>query len=139
MAGKNISEGSIVVLESTITPGTTNGMAKQILEDESGMVAGEDFALAHAPERVMVGRLLRNISEHDRIIGGIDDISTKRAIELYSPVLTTGKVIPMMAIAAEVTKTAENTFRDLQIAAANELALYCEAMGINFYDGKGRN
>jgi UDP-N-acetyl-D-mannosaminuronic acid dehydrogenase len=82
----------------------------------------------------MVGRLLRNIREHDRCVGGIDDVSTRRAAELYSPVLTLGKVIPMTATAAEVTKTAENTFRDLQIAAANELALYCEAMGINFYD-----
>ena len=60
--------------------------------------------------------------------------STKRAAELYSAVLTLGKVIPMTATAAEVTKTAENTFRDLQIAAINELALYCEAMGINVYD-----
>ena len=82
----------------------------------------------------MVGRLIRNIREHDRIVGGIDPVSTSRAAELYSPVLTIGKVIPMTATAAEVTKTAENTFRDLQIAAANELALYCEVMGINFYD-----
>jgi len=132
--GKNLKPGMLVVLESTITPGTTNGMARGLLEKESGLVAGKDFALAHAPERVMVGRLLRNIREHDRCVGGIDDVSTKRAAELYSPVLTTGKVIPMTATAAEATKTAENTFRDLQIAAANELALYCEAMGINFYD-----
>ncbi|MCD1294908.1 nucleotide sugar dehydrogenase [Methanocella sp. CWC-04] len=134
LVGQNMSEGTLVVLESTITPGTTNGMARQILEEESGMKAGEDFALAHAPERVMVGRLLQNIREHDRCVGGIDDVSTQRAVELYSPVLTKGKIIPMTATAAEVTKTAENTFRDLQIAAANQLALYCEAMGINFYD-----
>jgi UDP-N-acetyl-D-mannosaminuronic acid dehydrogenase len=132
--GKYLTPGMLVVLESTITPGTTGGMARELLEEESGLVAGKDFALAHAPERVMVGRLLRNIREHDRCVGGIDAVSTKRATELYSPVLTTGKVIPMTATAAEVTKTAENTFRDLQIAAANELALYCEAMGINFYD-----
>jgi len=123
-----------VVLESTITPGTTAGPACVMLEEESGLVAGVDFALAHAPERVMVGRLIRNIREHDRVVGGIDPVSTARAAELYSPVLTIGKVIPMTATAAEVTKTAENTFRDLQIAAANQLALYCEAMGINFYD-----
>lgn len=134
MAGRYISPGALVVLESTVTPGTTAGMAREILELESGMRAGVDFALAHAPERVMVGRLLRNIREHDRIVGGIDDTSTRRAAELYAPVLTRGRVIPMSATAAEVTKTAENTFRDLQIAAANELALYCEAMGINFYD-----
>ncbi|MCZ7357175.1 MAG: nucleotide sugar dehydrogenase [Candidatus Methanoperedens sp.] len=134
LTGKYLTEGTLVVLESTITPGTTNGFARQILEEESGLTAGEDFALAHAPERVMVGRLLRNIREHDRIVGGIDKVSTERAIELYSPVLTTGKIIPMTATAAEATKTAENTFRDLQIAAINQLALYCEAMGINVYD-----
>lgn len=132
--GKYLRPGMLVVLESTITPGTTNGLAREILEKESGLVAGVDFALAHAPERVMVGRLLRNIREHDRIVGGIDEASTKRATELYSSVLTVGKVIPMSATAAEATKTAENTFRDLQIAAINELALYCEAMGINVYD-----
>jgi UDP-N-acetyl-D-mannosaminuronic acid dehydrogenase len=134
MAGKYIGKGALVVLESTITPGTTAGMAKTLLEEESGMIAGRDFALAHAPERVMVGRLLRNIREHDRIVGGFDTVSTLRAQELYTPVLTTGRIIPMTATAAEVTKTAENTFRDLQIAAVNELALYCEAMGINVYD-----
>ncbi|HSA38788.1 MAG TPA: nucleotide sugar dehydrogenase [Methanoregula sp.] len=132
--GRHLQPGMLVVLESTITPGTTVGMARETLERESGLVAGEDFALAHAPERVMVGRLIRNIREHDRCVGGIDEVSTKRATELYAPVLTTGKVIPMSATAAEVTKTAENTFRDLQIAAMNELALYCEAMGINVYD-----
>jgi UDP-N-acetyl-D-mannosaminuronic acid dehydrogenase len=132
--GRNLRPGMLVVLESTVTPGTTVGMARELLEQESGLKAGTDFALAHAPERVMVGRLLRNIQEHDRIVGGIDEASTRRATELYSPVLTLGKVIPMSATAAEVTKTAENTFRDLQIAAINELALYCEAMGINIYD-----
>jgi UDP-N-acetyl-D-mannosaminuronic acid dehydrogenase len=132
--GRHLTEGTLVVLESTVTPGTTAGMAREILEEESGLVAGEDFALAHAPERVMVGRLLRNIREHDRIVGGIDEVSTARAIELYRPVLTTGKIIPMTATAAEVTKTAENAFRDLQIAAANQLALHCEAMGVNVYD-----
>jgi UDP-N-acetyl-D-mannosaminuronic acid dehydrogenase len=132
--GRYLKPGMLVVLESTVTPGTTNTLAKEILEQESGLRAGTDFALAHAPERVMVGRLLRNIREHDRIVGGIDPVSTKRATELYTPVLTLGKVIPMSATAAEVTKTTENTFRDLQIAAMNELALYCEAMGINVYD-----
>ncbi|MEA2034132.1 MAG: nucleotide sugar dehydrogenase [Euryarchaeota archaeon] len=132
--GRYLTPGTLVVLESTITPGTTAGMAREILEEESGLVAGEDFGLAHAPERVMVGRLLKNIREHDRIVGGINTPSTERACELYGPVLTKGQLIPMSATAAEVTKTAENTFRDLQIAAANQLALYCEAMGINFYD-----
>ena len=94
MAGRHMSPGALVVLESTITPGTTLGMARDILELESGLKAGEDFALAHAPERVMVGRLLRNIQEHDRIVGGIDEISTRRAVELYQPVLTKGEHHP---------------------------------------------
>jgi len=132
--GRHLTPGTLVVLESTVTPGTTEGFAREILERESGIRAGVDFALAHAPERVMAGRLIKNIREHDRVVGGIDEASTKRAAELYTPVLTKGHVIPMTARAAEVTKTAENTFRDLQIAAVNELALYCEAMGINVYD-----
>ncbi len=132
--GRYLERGVLVVLESTITPGTTRGFAADILNEESGLVAGEDFALAHAPERVMVGRLIRNIQEHDRIVGGINLESTERAVELYEPILTKGKIIAMDSTAAEVTKTAENTFRDLQIAAINELALYCEAMKINVYD-----
>jgi UDP-N-acetyl-D-mannosaminuronic acid dehydrogenase len=82
----------------------------------------------------MVGRLVRNIREHDRVVGGIDPASTGRASELYRTVLSSGKIIPMTAVAAEITKTGENAFRDLQIAAANQLALYCEAMGVNFSD-----
>jgi UDP-N-acetyl-D-mannosaminuronic acid dehydrogenase len=131
--GEYLTAGTLVVLESTLTPGTTMGITCQILEEVSGLTAGTDFALAHAPERVMVGRLVRNLREHDRIVGGIDVPSTQRTIELYTPILTRGKVIPMTATVAEVEKTAENTLRDLQIAAANELALYCEAMGVNFY------
>jgi UDP-N-acetyl-D-mannosaminuronic acid dehydrogenase len=132
--GRHLSRGTLVVVESTVTPGTTGGVARRILEEASGLVAGEDFALAHAPERVMVGRLVRNIREHDRVVGGIDPASTERAAGLYRTVLTTGRVLPMTAMAAEVTKTAENALRDLQIAAANQLALYCEALGVNFYD-----
>lgn len=132
--GQHLMPGMLVVLESTITPGTTSMMAREILEDESGLKAGIDFALAHAPERVMVGRLLQNLREYDRCVGGIDDVSTSRAAELYLPILTKGRIIPMSATEAEVTKTTENTFRDLQIAAVNQLALYCEAMGINFYN-----
>jgi len=132
--GRHLTGGVLVVLESTVTPGTTGGMAREVLEDASGLEAGRDFALAHAPERVMVGRLIRNIREHDRIVGGIDPVSTRRAAELYRPVLTRGSIVTMSALAAEVTKTAENTFRDLQIAAVNQLALYCEAVGVNIYD-----
>ena len=134
--GKYMTEGVLVVIESTVTPGVTQGIARKILEEESGMRAGVDFFLAHAPERVMPGRLLKNIQEYDRVVGGIDDSSTERATELYTPILTKGEVIPVSAIAAEFSKTAENALRDLQIAAVNELAIYCEGLGIDFYDVK---
>jgi UDP-N-acetyl-D-mannosaminuronic acid dehydrogenase len=134
--GNRLQNDMLVVLESTITPGTTESLAKSILEKQSGLIAGVDFALAHAPERVMVGKLIDNIQTHDRIVGGINNYSTEYATNLYSKVLVKGKVIPMTAKAAETTKTAENTIRDLQIAASNQLALYCESMGINFYDVK---
>jgi UDP-N-acetyl-D-mannosaminuronic acid dehydrogenase len=132
--GRYLAPGTLVVVESTVTPGTTDGAARRILEEASGLTAGRDFPLAHAPERVMPGRLVRNIREHDRVVGGIDPASTERAAELYRTVLTKGKILPMTAAAAEVEKTAENALRDLQIAVANQLALYCEALGVNFYD-----
>lgn len=132
--GRNLRRGMLVVLESTITPGTTKGMAAGILHDESGLAPGKDFALAHAPEKAMAGRLIQTIQEHDRIVGGINRESTERAVELYEPVLTTGKIIAMDSNAAEVTKVAGDMFRDLQIVAANQLALYCEAMRVNVYD-----
>jgi UDP-N-acetyl-D-mannosaminuronic acid dehydrogenase len=132
--GRYLTSGTLVVIESTVTPGTTGGVVREILERESGLVAGKDFALAHAPERVMPGRLIKNMRELDRVVGGIDEVSTRRAIELYTPIITTGKIIVTNALTAEVTKTAENTFRDLQIAAVNELALYCEAIGVNVYE-----
>jgi UDP-N-acetyl-D-mannosaminuronic acid dehydrogenase len=131
-----ISPGTLVVVESTITPGLTAGKVREILENESGLRAGEDFALAHAPERLMPGKLIRNIRELDRVVGGIDEASTERACELYTPIMTKGNIIRMSATAAELTKTAENAFRDLQIAAANEMAIYCETLGVNFYQIK---
>jgi UDP-N-acetyl-D-mannosaminuronic acid dehydrogenase len=134
--GKSISPGALVVLESTITPGMTVGKVKKMLENESGLTAGIDFALAHAPERLMPGKLMRNIQELDRVVGGINDASTERACELYRPIMTKGRILQMKATAAELTKTAENAFRDLQIAAANEVAIYCETLGVNFYEIK---
>ena len=116
--------GTLVVIESTVPPGTTKAM-KSLLKD---------FMVAHAPERVTPGRLLRNLTEHDRVIGGVDEWDTQRAIELYTPVV--GKIIPMSSTAAEVTKTAENAFRDLQIAAVNQLAMYCEDLGVSVWDVK---
>ena len=69
-AGRYLTRGTLVVLESTITPGTTCGWAREVLEEESGLLAGRDFALAHAPERVLLVWLIQNIPEHALFVGG---------------------------------------------------------------------
>ena len=131
--GRRLKRNTLVVIESTIAPLTTNNLARKILEKESGLIAGRDFYLAHCPERLMVGRLLRNLREYDRVIGGIDPESTRRAMELYSKICK-GKLHPTNALTAEIVKTVENTYRDVQIAFANEVALICEHLGVNAYE-----
>jgi UDP-N-acetyl-D-mannosaminuronic acid dehydrogenase len=81
--GKNLSKGTLVLIESTIAPTTMDRIAKPILEEESKLTAGEDFFLANCPERVMPGRLLQNIKEYDRVVGGINEKSALKAVELY--------------------------------------------------------
>ncbi len=134
--GKNLTKGSLVVIESTIAPTTMEKVAKPILETESGMVAGKDFYLANCPERVMPGRLLQNIREYDRVVGGINEESTKIALELYQHVVE-GELYPTDSLTAEVVKTAENAYRDVQIAFANEIALICEKLDVNAYEVRG--
>ncbi len=131
--GKNLRSGTLVVVESTVAPGTTNNIVRPILEAESGLKAGEDFFLATAPERVMPGKLLHNITYLDRNIGGINPESTGRALELYS-LIAKGNLHPTDAITAEVVKTTENAYRDVQIAFANEIALLCENIGVDVYE-----
>ncbi len=131
--GKNLSKSSLVVIESTIAPTTMDKVVKPILEKESGMVAGEDFYLANCPERVMPGRLLQNIREYDRVVGGINEKSAERAVELYRHIVE-GELYPTDSLTAEIVKTAENAYRDVQIAFANEIALICEKLNVNAYE-----
>lgn len=131
--GKNLSKGSLVVIESTIAPTTIDKVVKPILEKESDMVAGEDFYLANCPERVMPGRLLQNIREYDRVVGGINEKSAQIAVELYKSIVE-GELFPTDSLTAEIVKTAENAYRDVQIAFANEIALICEKLGVNAYE-----
>jgi UDP-N-acetyl-D-mannosaminuronic acid dehydrogenase len=131
--GRHLRRGTLVVIESTVAPGTTEYIVKPILEKSSKMRAGKDFYLAFAYERVMVGRLINNIVNLPRIVGGIDRKSTERAVELYGHVVKS-TLHPTDAMTAEVAKVVENTFRDVNIAFANEVALICESLGVNAYD-----
>jgi UDP-N-acetyl-D-mannosaminuronic acid dehydrogenase len=130
--GKIMSKKVLVVIESTVAPGTTENIVKPILEEESNLVAGKDFSLAFSYERVMVGRLIHNITKLPRIVGGIDEISTKRAIELYRNIVK-APLFPTDTLTAEVAKVVENTYRDVNIAFANEVALMCESLGIDVF------
>jgi len=133
--GKYLTPGKIVIIESTVAPGTTEHLVKPILEEESGLKARlpEGFGLCFSYERVMVGRLIHNIREYPKIVGGLDDESTSRAMELYRAIVK-GGVHGTDPMTAEVSKTVENAYRDVQIAFANEVALLCEALGTDVYD-----
>jgi len=132
--GRYMKRNVLVVIESTVAPGTTENVVKPILEEESQLKleAGKDFSLAFSYERVMVGRLLHNIINYPRIIGGLDEESTKRAIELYKKIVK-ADLYPTDVLTAEVAKVAENTYRDVNIAFANEMALMCESLGVDVF------
>jgi UDP-N-acetyl-D-mannosaminuronic acid dehydrogenase len=130
--GRHMRRGTLVVIESTVAPGTTDNIVKPILEKTSKMTAGKDFFLAYCYERVMVGRLIKNIVELPRVIGGINEESTKRALELYKHIVK-AKLYATDALTAELAKVVENTYRDVNIAFANEVALVCESLGVDVY------
>jgi len=131
--GKRMKTGALVVVESTVAPGTTNYVVKPILEEHSGMKAGEDFNLAFSYERVMLGRLLHNLTKLDRIVGGLTPECTERGVELYSHIVE-ARIHPTDSLTAEVSKVTENTYRDVNIAFANEVALICESLGVNVHE-----
>jgi len=130
--GKNMKKGAVVIVESTIAPRTMSDIVLPILEESSGTKVNEGFFLAHCPERVMPGRLIRNIRSCDRVIGAFNEESGEVVRELYTHVVQAHLDVTD-ALTAEIVKTAENTYRDVQIAFANELALVCEALGADFW------
>jgi UDP-N-acetyl-D-mannosaminuronic acid dehydrogenase len=130
--GRNMINGTLISIESTIPPGTMDGMVLPILEEESGLKAGKDFFLVHCPERVMPGRLLLNMSTYQRTLGGLDEESIKKARTYYSR-LVNAEIHETDMLSAEITKTVENAYRDVQIAFANEVALACEELGADAF------
>ncbi len=132
-AGRNMKKGALVSIESTIPPGTMRGKVIPILEKESGMEAGKGFSVVHCPERVMPGLLLSNIRTYDRVIGCLDETSFRKGRAFYSSIMK-GKLHPTDLVSAEIVKTIENTYRDVQIAFANEIALACEELGADAFE-----
>jgi UDP-N-acetyl-D-mannosaminuronic acid dehydrogenase len=128
---EGLRRGLLVVVESTVPPGTTVGFVKPFLEG-SGFRVEEDFYLAHVPERIAPGRAVEELLSMPRVVGGVGPRSTEKAIELYSRV--NPRLLPTDATTAEFVKLAENAYRDLNIAFANLLALIAERLGINAYE-----
>ena len=126
-----LREGSLAVLESTVPPKTTEELVAPILE-QSGLKAGLDFYLAHCPERVLPGNILRELIENDRIIGGINPESAEQAKNLYGSFVA-GKIYLTDATSAELVKVMENTYRDVNIALANELSRICQKLGLDVW------
>ncbi len=127
-----LRKGNLFVVESTIPPGCTKELIIPILE-KCGLQAGTDFSVAHCPERVIPGNILYELVNNDRVIGGMDALSAQRAKEFYSTFVK-GDIFTTGLIEAELTKLAENAYRDVNIAFANELALICETLGINVWE-----
>jgi UDP-N-acetyl-D-mannosaminuronic acid dehydrogenase len=123
----------LVSIESTLPPLTMKNMVIPIIEKESSLTAGEDFFVTHCPERVMPGRLLSNLANYDRVLGGLDERSIELGIELYSHIVH-AKMHPTDLLSAEMAKTLENAYRDVQIAFANEVALACEELGADAFE-----
>ena len=128
----HLQQGQLVVLESTTYPGTTRERIAPILE-QSGLKAGEDFHLGFSPERVDPGREDWTTKTTPKVVGGMTEECTRRAVELYSSAVD--KVIEVSSPeAAELTKLLENIFRSVNIALVNELAQLCDRMGLDIWE-----
>lgn len=127
-----LKPGALVILESTTYPGSTDELVKPLLE-EGGRSAGEDFLLAFSPERIDPGNAVYGFGDIPKIVGGVDHLSTEVAAALYEQVVP--KVVTVSSTReAELAKLIENTFRHVNIALVNELAVYAHEMGIDIWE-----
>jgi nucleotide sugar dehydrogenase len=129
----NLGEGALVVYETTLPVGTTRDRFGPMLAAGSGRQLDRDFYLAFSPERVLVGRVFLDLQRYPKIVGGTSDESTRRAVDFYRAVLDEGTEVMRVANAetAEMVKLAETTYRDVNIAYANELARFAQRNGID--------
>ena len=130
-ASRGIQKGDLVIIETTMPPGLIREKLVPILE-EGGLVAGTDFGVAHAPERLMTGRVIRNMYRYPKIVGGLDQRSMEAAAGLYVPF---GEVVKVSSLeTAELVKVSEGVYRDVNIAYANTLAMFCERHGVDAWE-----
>ncbi len=127
-----LRRGNLVVLESTSPPRTTAQLVAPILA-RSGLEPGRDFHLAYSPERVLPGRILNELVENARVIGGITPESAQAAADLYS-IFVKGEIVQTDATTAEMVKLMENTYRDINIAIANEFARLADRFGVDVWE-----
>ncbi len=128
----NLKPGAMVIIESTIAPGTMGRLVRPTLEARGKRQSGQDFYLVHCPERVMPGVLLKNLSRMSRVVGGDTPQAARLARAFYSHVVQADLDLAD-CVTAELVKTGENAYRDVQIAFANELALICEHVGADVW------
>lgn len=125
-----LRNGNLVVLESTSPVGTTDQIAKWLREDRGDL---KQIHVAHCPERVLPGHILKELVDNDRVIGGIDNASTEAAMTFYRQFVS-GNLLATDARTAEMCKLTENASRDVNIAFANELSLLCDRFKINVWE-----
>lgn len=131
--GVRLRPGQLVSLESTTYPGTTDDVIRPILEQQSGLKQGQDFFLAHSPERVDPGNQRYTTQNTNKIVGASDELSLRAAELFYQQ--TIARVVPVSsAKAAELVKVFENTFRAVNIALVNELALLCDRLDLDVWE-----
>lgn len=134
-----LQAGNLVVLESTVPVGATDKMAQWLAEARPDLTfpqthgEASDIRIAHCPERVLPGQVIRELVENDRIIGGMTPKCAEQACELYK-IVVKGDCIATTARTAELAKLTENSFRDVNIAFANELSLICHELDINVWE-----
>jgi nucleotide sugar dehydrogenase len=129
-----VHEGSLVIFETTLPVGDTRDRFTPRLEAAAGLRAEEDFLVAFSPERLYSGAALRNLATYPKLVGGIGPVSTARAAAFYDAVLDAEIVAMSSAEAAEFSKLADTTYRDVNIALANEFARYAERVGVDIHE-----
>ena len=132
MAGKVLEAPNLVILESTVPPHTSEMLAR-VLSEESG-IPMDKVHVAHCPERVIPGNMMYELKNNDRIVGARTPEAAEMAASIYEKVLEKGVVHKTDDLTAEMCKLTENTFRDVNIAYANELSVICDKMGIDVFE-----